>query len=178
MEPLNEYQIRNNMSCYTNFLGVFAADEMPRIKPGGIIVNTDDRNKPGMHWIAIFIDRLGNGEFFDSYGLPPWVDSHISFMKRCKRWRYNRIALQSLTSSVCGHYCMLFLDARSRGISMNKFLKQIKQRDKYSNDAKAYIMWCNKFHIKRCRKGGQTCCCKHQLQSRVHHGRYAAGGEL
>jgi len=58
MDPLNEYQIRSNMSCYTKFVGVFAADEIPPHQPGGFIVNTDERRNPGAHWIAIFIDRL------------------------------------------------------------------------------------------------------------------------
>jgi hypothetical protein len=36
-------------------------------KPKGFILNTDPSNKPGTHWIAMFLATDGKGEFWDSY---------------------------------------------------------------------------------------------------------------
>ena len=56
--------------CGGKFLGVFAADEIPRNirKPAIFVTNTDARGLPGEHWIAIYFDDDGKGEFFDSFG--------------------------------------------------------------------------------------------------------------
>ncbi len=38
------------------FIGVFAADQLPgKVFPGAYIVNTDESNKPGQHWVAFFL---------------------------------------------------------------------------------------------------------------------------
>ena len=49
------------------FQGVFPSDRLPsRIKqyPPGLIANVDRSNKPRSHWIAIYIDKDGQGTFF------------------------------------------------------------------------------------------------------------------
>ena len=53
--------------------GVFAADQLPgspeKIQDRAYIVNTDEIDKPGTHWLAIFTKNY-KCEVFDSYGLP------------------------------------------------------------------------------------------------------------
>ena len=57
------------------WLGVFARDELPdvsrEIRPWCLILNTDPKDKPGTHWLALFASRNGPLEVFDSFGLPP-----------------------------------------------------------------------------------------------------------
>lgn len=82
------------LDVYTSqyFIGVFASDTMPRYvsNPVLLICNTDPQDKTGTHWIAIFIDKFGRGEFFDSYGMPPVVKSHYDFLQRnCATWTFN-----------------------------------------------------------------------------------------
>lgn len=49
------------------FLGVFPRDALPpkpvKKKTFCFIINTDPSNKPGLHWLAIFVNG-GKGEFF------------------------------------------------------------------------------------------------------------------
>nr|CAD7578487.1 unnamed protein product [Timema californicum] len=49
--------------------GVFPADQLPaRIaRPAALVINIDPNTKPGTHWVPIFIDKNGVGEYFDSH---------------------------------------------------------------------------------------------------------------
>jgi hypothetical protein len=56
--------------CLASFQGVFSRDTLPS-KPRLLICNTDPSDKPGQHWIAIYVDKNLRGEFFDSFGRHP-----------------------------------------------------------------------------------------------------------
>ena len=102
------------------FIGVFASDELPTsiTCPSILVCNTDASNLPGEHWISIFIDVNGCGEFFDSFGREPG-DPFVNFMNRnCMLWTFNDKQLQNILSSFCGHYCIFYSIHRSRGMNM------------------------------------------------------------
>ena len=109
---MNGSQIEHYLKRYCGdvFMGVFLSDKLPRFitKPTLLVCNTDVSYLPGEHWIAIFIDSNGRGEFFDSFGREPG-EPFFSFMnEQCRFWIYNDRQLQSVISSVCGHYVCYF----------------------------------------------------------------------
>lgn len=110
------------------FVGVFAADTLPLPlphKPALLIANTDPKYRPGQHWVAIYVDAKGRGEYFDSYGLPPFVTWHSLFLsKACKSWKYNHDDLQALNSTVCEQYCVVYLLFKAHGYKLSDFLGQ------------------------------------------------------
>ena len=80
------------------------------------IVNTDPATEPGTHWIAFFLahnNRSSEIEFFDSYGLPPSFYGFSFPSPSHTQLLHNTIRLQSLKTTVCGQYCILFLILRS-----------------------------------------------------------------
>ena len=161
---MNAEQIRKCLRV-PNFLGVFAADELPSHFPWscGLVVNTDPRSEPGTHWLAIYIDGNGHGEYFDSYGLKPFVPQHLKFLNRLKQWRYNKTKLQSLTSTLCGQYCVLYLDSKFRGYSLNRFLRNMVKHP-YKD---GYVMqrFFQKFGTVKSRKVAcQSCRCYKELR--------------
>lgn len=88
------------------FRGVFASDELPlhfSRFPSALICNTDKADLPGTHWVAMYFEERGEGEYFDSFGLPPWVDSICCFLNRQaqKKWLYNNVQLQSPKFDAC-----------------------------------------------------------------------------
>ena len=94
-----------------NFLGVFARDEIPgksELYPACYVANTDPSSEPGTHWVAFFLESPTKCEFFDSYGLHPRA---YGFSQQITS--YNHTQLQTIHSTVCGHYCILFLYSRS-----------------------------------------------------------------
>lgn len=132
--------------------GVYPADAIPKkwTKPTGMIVNMDNHDDPGSHWVAIFVNGQGNGVYFDSYGLPPSNAHHLQSLRRnTKSFVWNTHQLQSLTSKVCGQYCIMFLDCMSRGLSLRAFCKQFTN-DHVKNDYRADL------HYKRVRTRGRS----------------------
>jgi len=124
---MDELNIINNLSKVKNFIGVFSRDEL-HFKypyPLSIVVNTEDSSHPGSHWVAIYIDENGYGEYFDSYGFPPMHQEFIWFLENnsTKSHFYNKKFLQCLTCITCGHYCIAYIKMRSNGNTYFDFIK-------------------------------------------------------
>ena len=69
------------------------------------IVNLEDSNSSGTHWLPVNIVR-GTTYYFDSFGLPP-----IEEIKRyCEEPRYNNsFVFQKTNEVICGHLCIYLL---------------------------------------------------------------------
>jgi hypothetical protein len=79
---------------------------------------------PGTHWVAYYIPKQGNCEYFDSLGLPP-PEEVIQYLKKAHRSiTYSSFTIQSKESVLCGYYCVLFLIERLNKISYLDFLYQ------------------------------------------------------
>ena len=114
--------LKNDRFTKHHFRGVFACDQLPKQyvpRLRTLVINTDPSTKPGQHWVAIYITRDGEGEYFDSYGQPVKLPQVKKFLKKnVTRQRYNRQPLQGPLSAVCGQYSIFFLLQRCRGLSM------------------------------------------------------------
>jgi len=99
---------------------VCAKDILPRVTyPSAYVLNSQPSSKPGEHWLGVYLDKNGKGEYFDSYGLPPDMFGFADFMNaKSTSCIYNEKTLQSLFSKVCGHYCVYFILFRCRGLTM------------------------------------------------------------
>ncbi|KAG8236362.1 hypothetical protein J437_LFUL016582 [Ladona fulva] len=121
------------------FRGVYPADKLPKSfnYPASFVVNTDPSTKGGTHWIAVYMDENGRGDYFDSYGITPFIREHINFMNRvCASWKWNKVKLQGWGSTVCGNYAAVFIFHRSKGHSMKKFLSSFDNSNSVNNDSK------------------------------------------
>lgn len=105
------------------FLGVFPSDLLPKPSyPSCFIANTQPSGTKGEHWIAIFINKEGYGDYFCSFGKQP-ISEFVHFMNsHTVSWNYNQRRIQSYFSSTCGHYCIFFLFCRSKGLSLSKIM--------------------------------------------------------
>lgn len=103
---------------------VFAANKIPIYfsPPTYIISNLDPDTKPGSHWIAIYIDTKGVGEYFDSFGRKPLGYHEIFLQTNCRKWIYNNKILQNCISSFCGIYCLVYIYFKYNGFSMSQFV--------------------------------------------------------
>lgn len=122
------------------FIGVFAADELPLGNlnlPCILISNTQISSQSGEHWVSIYVDINKKGYFFDSLGRSPDYYNHNLFCefldKHTISWEFNNTQLQSLESSACGHYCLVFGYYICRGYNFHKII-QLFTRHKKLND--------------------------------------------
>jgi hypothetical protein len=85
-------------------------DELVKLTPetGSYIINMDNSDKPGSHWVAIFIDAVKRPYYFDSFGCPEPKECE-AFMKRTKHpIQINTVHIQNMASNCCGYYCIFF----------------------------------------------------------------------
>ena len=106
------------------FRGVFAIDQLPTICDGMYVINTDEQDKPGEHWLAVY-----NKEYFDSFGFPPQDKRAIDFLET--NVMYNCVSLQPLLSNSCGFYCVYYLLQRARGESMEEIIHTLSKMDSH-----------------------------------------------
>ena len=101
------------------------------------MLNSDPSSSPGTHWLACVKAPGSVLEFFDSYGHPPSF-YHFSFPSNLSIL-YNHDPLQSVYSSVCGHYCIYFLyfrifhksSLKKISAHLRSSVKTRKLRDRY-----------------------------------------------
>lgn len=122
-EGLTTRDLTRLLSGSKNFLGVYAADQIPVIVDTGLpvffIVNFDTSNQPGSHWVCF---RLGSStlEIFDSLGFSPfrWNSFPRQIIAFLLRYRYTHKfcgtpKLQGENSFTCGLYCIYFILSRA-----------------------------------------------------------------
>ena len=143
---MNSREIRSILRSKlgSSFLGVFASDQVPEkveTLPAALVVNTDPSNKPGTHWVAVYIDSNNSADYFDSYGLKPKIPSVLQLLEACDDWAYNGKQIQGYISSVCGHYSVYFLLQRANGMSMDAILQ--KFGNDFEENDEAVTEWLN-----------------------------------
>lgn len=120
------------------FLGVYACDTLPNYvfkKPALLICNTQPIHKPGEHWVAIYISKKKQGEYFDSFGLPPSNKYILEFLNRnCSKFSSNKQMIQSLFSNYCGQFCIMFAFFKGLSKSLKLFLKTFNLKKPYKNN--------------------------------------------
>lgn len=131
---------------YKFFYGVYAKDKLPLIDkvPAGLIMNNQSSDKEGEHWLAIYFDKRGNCEFFDSFGKSPrFYGIHKYLKSYSHKVIFNRKTIQSNFSEYCGFYCIFFLIFKFKGRSMKYFQKLFKKNP--NDNDKMFSKWIDKF---------------------------------
>lgn len=129
------------------FLGVFAADTLPRSVPQkswSLIVNYQGHTEPGDHWVAC-IGGHGRALWCSSYGLPPdgadvLLGDKTHFRDWLKQiaphgWTYNKTSMQSYgpASDACGEYALWFCASRG-GPVQNRVAWHFITKNRREND--------------------------------------------
>ena len=123
------------------FQGEYSSDKLPTnlsSYPALFIANVDTSDKPGTHWAAFYFTKEREGEFLDSYGLPPsnytYIGTFTSFLNNNSNgWKFNSKTLRRIDSKVCGRYCLYFALFRSRQVSMSTIVNRFSS-NKSRND--------------------------------------------
>lgn len=121
--------------CSREYVGTMAVDEFAsrfatlarRNNRRGLaamtIVNTDPSNEPGTHWLVVRKTRQ-KLVFFDPYGADPilYPDVYDALTEMGGVVTRSSQRLQDVDTTVCGHYCVTFCYAASRGESLRWFI--------------------------------------------------------
>ena len=121
----NEVIIATQALNISNFLGVFAADQLCSIKSnqvGTMVVNTDPFHLAGQHWISLCLDdkdiylydplllNVHKLDFFSTF-----------FIRMNKVLHFNSIKIQRPDSVMCGYHALVFCFVMKNGGCGQKF---------------------------------------------------------
>lgn len=130
-------ELSNIMSI--NLVGVFAKDELLKVplSNGGYVINLDDLEGDGTHWVGLFIHN-NDAVYFDSFGqVPP-----KSVIKYCenKHFIHSDYIIQDIDQDSCGYYQLAFLHYMTNSknknsrYKLNLFIKPFDLDDTTQND--------------------------------------------
>lgn len=125
------------------FQGFAFPDLIPKLEkfPALIIINTDLSTGPGEHWCAAYIDQDKKCEYFDPLGMAPdepLLRYNLLPLLRgiCKSYTYTTRAVQSFSSTACGHHCIYFSLLRSRNFPLKTIIENFYTLDTKQNDGR------------------------------------------
>ena len=84
--------LKNNSKTKGVFKKVCALDHLEKPTfPSAYVINSDPSSEPGEHCIAVYFDKRGRREYFDSYELSPSFVGLESYMNSyfLSGWIYN-----------------------------------------------------------------------------------------
>ena len=120
------------------FCGVKALDQVPRHRvrrPCAFVVNTHTSDQSGEHWFGEFVPRRWPIEYFDTYARRPGEKQIFNFFQNIgKNFVHNHKRIQSDKSKNCGPFTLLYICFRSRGYTMQRYLKFFSNTDFEYND--------------------------------------------
>ena len=127
------------MKYFTNveqFGGVYSKDKLPKlIKPNFYIVNLDDANGPGSHWVCIYNCHRGECYYFDSYGVDP-CEEVVKFMRQSKKKiLVSTYQIQQLGTIMCGYYCIHVCNELLNNVPLYDILLQFDPNNYKINDS-------------------------------------------
>ena len=80
LHPLTNFEIQKYYENYPRFNGVYSRNNLSTIKDGTYIINLNEYQSIGTHWIALYVNDK-NVTYFDSFGV---LELNI-FQKKLKK---------------------------------------------------------------------------------------------
>ena len=134
--PLTNFNFHDYYKGNALFGGVHSRDNVPRLKNKFYIVNLDDYEGPGTHWIAIFNVYRDEIIYFDSFGVDPPEEILKKLLDVHKKMIMNTYRIQALNSENCGFFCIYVIDNLLKGRSFISISTDFDPNDFEKNDKK------------------------------------------
>ena len=124
LKPLSNFDIMYLIKKLSikHFRGVYSRNGLPKkIKKECGIINLDDIEGPGTHWVCYRnIDNIV--EYFDPFGLLMPKEALEYFNTSGKRIFYSMDEIQNRSTFLCGYWCLYYLLERQNGISITNVI--------------------------------------------------------
>lgn len=114
-----------------------------------IIVNLAPIPHPGIHWVSIHLLN-GHAVYFDPLGNPIQKKEIKNFVeKNAKTKTINNFVVQGRYSSLCGQFCIFFLEHRCIGMRMRDIVEMFTKSTR-KNDAIVQWYFLKRFGSIKC----------------------------
>ena len=112
--PLTNIEINEYYANEPRFNGVYSRNNLPnKIKKGAYVINLDEYENTGTHWIALFV-KTNEVIYFDSFGIEH-IPKEIEHAIGNKEIKASIFRLQAYDSIMCGYYCIEFINYMLKG---------------------------------------------------------------
>ena len=102
------------------FNGVYSRDNLlDKIKDGSYVINLDEYSDIGTHWIALYVNNK-IVTYFDCFGVEHIPKEIIKIINN-KNIIANTFRLQAYDSTMCGYFCIGFIDFILKGKNLTDF---------------------------------------------------------
>ena len=108
LNPLNNIKITNYLHYEPRLNGLFSRNNLPRIKDGAFVINLDDTDSKGKHWVSLLIDK-NTAVSFESFGIE-YIALEVLNKIRDKSVTHNIFRMQDNESIAYGFYCITFIE--------------------------------------------------------------------
>ena len=102
--PLTNFEIQKYYENEPKFNGVYSRNNLSKIKDGAYIINLDEYESIGTHWIALYVND-NNVTYINSFGVEHIPKDIRKFIKN-----KNTITIiyrtQVNNSIMCGYFCI------------------------------------------------------------------------
>ena len=131
--PLTNIEINEYYINEPRFNGVYSRNNLPKaIKKGAYVINLDEYENTGMHWITLFI-KNNEAIYFDSFGIEH-IPNEINKFIGNKIIKSNIFRLQAYDSIMSGYYCMEFINYMLKGKTLLDYTNLFSPNDFKKND--------------------------------------------
>ena len=115
------------------FNGVYSRNNLPKtIKKGAYVINLDEYKSIGTYWIALFI-KPKYTVYFDSFGVEH-IPNEIKKFIGNKDIKANIFRLQAYDSTMCGYYCIEFINDVFKGKALLEYTNLFSPNNFKKND--------------------------------------------
>ena len=131
---INKYRNSEYYSNESKFNGVYSRDNLPKItKKGAYVINLDEYENTGTHWISLFIKT---NEFisFDSFGIEHIPKEINTFIGSNKKLKANIFRIQAYDSIMCGYFCIEFINYVLKGKTLLEYTNLFSPNGFKKND--------------------------------------------
>ena len=148
--PLTNIEINEYYKNEPRFNGMYSRNNLPnKIKKGAYVINLDEYENTGTHWIALFV-KTNEAIYFDSFGIehiPREINKFInndttkstaepSSLERSaiSRIKSNIFRIQVYVSILCGYFCIESINYMLKGKTLLDYTNLFSPNDFKKND--------------------------------------------
>ena len=112
--PLKNIEISEYYASEPRFNDVYSRNNLPnKTKKGAYVINLDEYENTGTHWIALFV-KTNEVIYFDSFGIEH-IPKEINKFIGNKEIKANIFRIQAYDSIMCGYFCIEFINYMLKG---------------------------------------------------------------
>ena len=132
--PLTNIEISEYYASEPRFNGVYSRNDLPnKIKKGTDVINLNEYENIGTHWISLFV-KANKVIYFDSFGIEHIPKEINKFINNNNNIESNIFRIQSYDSIMCGYFCIEFINYMLKGKSLLDYTNLFSPNDFKKND--------------------------------------------